>query len=419
MKLFLTILSGLLVPGSLLLAEKPRLIDEASLARLRAEAIRNHPAPASASLRAAAAASDIRGVRLWDDPMIGLSIMAASPDMRREDGDVRVFLEQPLPKPGLYAANRAKAEALQRASVENSRSSSLETGAAAARDAIELALADESIALQADQIRWLESMVKNARERAINPGASAADTLRLESELARENEMLAAARRTRDRLARSLNLRLGRPLESPWKPLRLAASPAPVPVAGAEIARIPRVNPTMRSIREMADAASSDTAIADRDRQPQFSVAVESALYSGGDIRSADIGLKMSLPVLNRASYDARVQASRLREQAAFKDVETTRLAVADAVLATVTDIANASAQARSYAGTIYQKADAATRSVEASWISSTASLTDLLDSNRQLFTIRLEQRRFVAMQLAAFEDLNLLVPRTPISSIK
>ena len=412
MKFFLTLFSGILVSGSHLLAEKPRLLDEAYLTNLRAEAVRNQPAPASAALRTEAATSDIRSVRLWDDPMIGLALMAASPDMRSSGGDVRISFEQPLPKPGLYAANRAKAEAIQRATVEESRSSRLETGAEAARDAIELALADESIVLQAAQIQWLESMAENAQEMAINPDASATDSLRLESELARENEILAAARRTRDRIAQSLNLRLGRPLESPWKPLHLATSAAPVPIASAEIARIPRVNPTVRSMREMASAASSDTAIANRDRQPQFSVAVESALYSGGDIRSAGVGLRMTLPALNRASYDARVRSSQFREKAAVKDVETTRLVIAEAVLTSVTDIANAAAQARAYAGDIYQKSLAATRSVENAWISSNASLTDLLDSHRQLFAIRLEQRRFVAMQLAALEELNLLVPR-------
>ncbi len=416
MKLFLTLLSGTLVSGSHLLAEKPRLLDASYLATLRAEAVQNQPAPASAALRSQAATSDIRSIRLWEDPMIGLSLMAASPDMRSSGGDVRISFEQPLPKPGLYAANRSKAEAIQRASVEDSRLSRLETGAEAARDAIELALADESIELQSAQIEWLKSMAENAREMAINPDASATDSLRIESELARENEVLAAARRTRVRISQSLNLRLGRALESPWKPLRLATSPAPVPIASAEIARIPRVNPTVRAMDEMASAASSDTVIADLDRQPQFSVAVESALYSGGDVRSAGVGLRMTLPFVNRASYDARVQASQLREKAAGKDVETTRLAVADAVLTSVTEIANAAAQARAFAGDVYQKSLAATRSVETAWVTSNASLTDLLDSNRQLFSIRLEQRRYVAMQLAALEDLNVLVPRNSSS---
>lgn len=414
MKLMIPFFSGLLVAASPLQARETRLVDPGFLSSLRAEAARNHPAANSAKLRAAAASRDLGGVRLWDDPMVGLAVMAARADMRRDDGDIRVSFEQPLPKPGLYVAQLSKAEAEERAEGENSRLTTLEIGAAAAKDAIELALADESVSLQSTQITWLGSMVENARERAINPDATSADALRLESELAREKQVLDAARRTRDSVAQRLNLRLGRPLESPWPVLKLAAEPAPVPVASAEIARIPRANPRVRSMVEMAAAANAETRIVDRDRQPQFAVDVGSALYSGGDVRSVEVGLKMSLPYFNRASYDAKSSASQLREKAAVNEVEATRLEVATAVLATVTDAANAAAQALAYAGEVDQRATAATRAVEASWISSKSALTDLLDSNRQLFSIRLEQRRFIAIQLAALEELNTLVPSTP-----
>jgi len=411
MKLMIPIFTGLLVAGNLLQAQETKLVNESFLSALRTEAARNHPAASSGKLRAAAAARDIRSVRLWDDPMVGLSLMAAEKAKRADDGDIRLGLEQPLPKPGLFQANLAKAEAMRRAELENSRSSVLEVGAAAARDAIELALADESITLQTTQIQWLNSMAENARQMAQNPDATSIDALRLESELARESQILEAARRTRESVSRSLNLRLGRPLESPWPPLQLSANPPPVPVASAEIARIPHVNPKVRSMTEMASAANADTRIADRERLPQFSVAVDTDLYSGGDFRSASVGLKMSLPYFNRSSYNAKVESSQLREKAAFKDIETTRLEVAAGVLAATTEAANAAAQARAYSGEIYQRALSATQAVEGSWISSKSTLTDLLDSNRMLFSIRLEQRRFVAMQLAAIEELNLLVP--------
>lgn len=410
----LPILTGLLVAGPLLHARDSRLLDGNFLSSLRAEASRNHPAAKSAQLTATAAAGDVRAVRLWDDPMVGLSVMAASKDMRRDDGDLRVSFEQPLPKPGLFAANLAKAEAVRRAEMENSRSTSLETGVAAVRDAIELALADESVALQAGQVKWIESMVTNARQMAVNPDATALETLRLQSELARETQILHAAHRTRENLSRSLNLRLGRSLESPWPVLQLPAGPLPVPVADSEIARIPRVNPKVRAMKEMASAAGAETQVADRERAPQFALSVDADLYSGGDITSASVGLKMSLPYFNRNSYDAKVEASRLREKAAVKDIETARLEIASGVLTATTAASNAAAQARAYSGEIHQRALQASQAVEASWISSKSPLTDLLAANRQLFSIRLEQRRFIALQLAALEELNLLVPARP-----
>ncbi len=408
------IFTGLLVAGSLLQAQETKLVDVTFLSALRAEASRNHPAASSAKIRAAAAAHDIRAVRLWDDPTVGLEFMAAEKAKRKDDGDLRVSFELPLPKPGMFAANLSKADALRRAELEISRSSALEVGAAAAKDAIELALADESITLQSGQLKWLASMAENARLMAQNPDATSIDALRLESELARENQILEAARRTRESISRSLNLRLGRPLETPWPALRLHAAPSPVPVARAEIARIPRLNPKVRSMGEMASAATAETRIADRERLPQLSLATQAEFYSGGDFRDVSLGLKMSLPSFNRSSYDAKIQASRLREQAAIKDIEATRLEIASGVLAAVTDAANAAAQATAYSGEIYQRALSATQAVEGSWISSKSTLTDLLDSHRMLFSIRLEQRRFVAMQLAALEELNLLVPNRP-----
>ncbi|MEO6478033.1 MAG: TolC family protein [Luteolibacter sp.] len=406
------IFTGFFVAVNLLHAQDPKLVDETFLSALRTEAARNHPAARSAELRSAAAASDVQGVRLWDDPTVGLSLSIARESMRADDGDIFLSYEQPIPKAGMFAANLSKAEAMRRAELESSRMSSLEVSAAAAKDAIELALADESISLQSAQLQWLGSMTENAREMALNPDATSVDALRLESELARENEILAAARRTRESLAQSLNLRLGRSLENSWPILTLNRDPAPVPIAASEIARIQRANPKVRSMREMAVAANGDTRIAEIEKKPQFSIAVDSALYSGGDARALNVGLKMSLPYFNRTSYDAKIQASQLREKAAVKDVETIRLEIASEVLAAVNEVANAAAQAHAYSGEIYQRADAATRSVEASWISSKSPLTDLLESNRMLFSIKLEQRRFVALQLAALENLNLLVPR-------
>lgn len=412
MKSHYLIFSGLIMASPLSRADETKTVDQTFLKSLRTEAAQHHPAVKSAAIRAAAASTDIRTTRLWDDPMVGLSVMAAHREMRRDDGDIRVSFEQPLPKPGLYAASISKAEAMKRAAAEESRSSLLEVGAMVAKDAIELALADESVALQTAQITWLESMAVNAREMSLNPDATSIDALRLESELAREKQILEAAYRTRESIAQSLNLRLGRPLESVWPKLSISLNPAPTPVASSEIARISRVNPKVRSMKEMANAANSETHIAESERLPQFSVGVESALYSGGDVRSAAVGLKMTLPFVNRSSYDAKVVASRYRENAAVKDVESTRLEIATEVLAAVTDAANAAAQARAYSGDIYQRTLAATQSVEAAWISSKSPLTDLLDSNRILFSIKLEQRRFVAMQLVALEKLNLLVPR-------
>jgi outer membrane protein TolC len=332
--------------------------------------------------------------------------------MRADQGDAIIGVEQALPKPGMYAAQRRKAEALQRAESENSRTSTLAVGAEAARAVIELALADESITLQQAQITWLTAMVENARQMAANPMGSGSDALRMETELAKENQLLTAARRSRDGYAQQLNLVLGRPLESQWAPLVLPSVPPPVPVAKAEVARIPYVNPKVLAMREMAGAANAETRVADRDRLPAVSVGVDANLYSGnGDLRSTTFGLKLTLPWFNDPSYQAKIAAARGREAAAGQDLAAMNREIATRVVAAATEAANAAAQARAYSGEINEKALQAKQAIEAAWISSKAPLTDLLDSSRTLFAIKLEQRRLTAMQLAALEELRTLVP--------
>jgi outer membrane protein TolC len=406
------LLAGLAVAGGLLHAGESRLLNDGLLSEVRSEAARAHPSAVAGKYKAQAAAHEARGVRLWNDPMIGVGFMGAKEMMRADDGDVMIGFEQALPKPGMFAAERAKMEAMRRAEIENSGNAALAAGSEAAKAAIELALADESITLQQAQIEWMSAIVENAKQMAADPMGSSTDALRMETELAKEQQMLDAARRSREGYARLLNITLGRPLDSPWPVLKLPASPPPVPVANAEVARIPHANPKVRSMKEMVSAANADARIADRERLPEVAVGVDTKLYSEtGDIRTTTFGVKISLPWFNDSSYKAKIDAAKSRELAAASDVETMRREIAGMVTMAATEAANAAAQARAYSGEIHDKALKATQTTEAAWISSKAPLTDLLDSARTLYAIRLEQRRMIAMQLAALEQLHTLVP--------
>jgi outer membrane protein TolC len=408
----LGIFSGLFVAGSLLQAGEPPTLDAPFLSRLREEAARHHPSALAGQDRASAAAREVRAVRLWSDPMLGIGFMGAGEMMRADDGDVMFGIEQALPKPGLFAAERARREALWRSEAAKVSASTLDAGAQAARAAIELALADESVASQQAQVDWLAAMAENARQMAADPMTGGADALRMETELAREREVLAAARRGRDGAARTLNLALGRPLESAWPALKLPAHPSPVPLASAEVIRVPRTNPQVLALRETAAAAAAEARMAERERLPEIAIGAEAQLYSGtGDLRSATLGLKLSLPWFNESSYQAKIDAAKAREAAAHRDVESARREIAARIVAATTEAANAAAQARAIGGEIREKAEKAARTTEAAWISSKAPLNDLLDAARLLHAIRLEHRRLIARQLAALEEIHSLVP--------
>ncbi|MFT4177153.1 MAG: TolC family protein [Luteolibacter sp.] len=390
----------------------PARLTPSWLSRLRTEAAAAHPASAASRERAKANAAETRSIYLWEDPMVGLSLMPADRMMRRSEGDISLMIEQPLPKPGVYEASRSKAAAMHRYGVQQSRATSLASGSAAARTAIELALADEAISLQALQLEWLREMTENARQRALDPDATSMESLRLQSELTRETEMLHAARRTRASLAQKLNLELGRSVNAPWPELRLPEKSLPVPIASSEIARISAKSPRILAMKAMADAAHEETRMADRERQPGFAITTGTNLYSGGDFRSAEIGVKLNLPWFNDRSYRAKVDAARHQEKAAEADVATMTREIKAEVLTVVAEIANAAAQADAYSGDIHTRSRLASESAQSSWLSGGAPLNELLEARRMLFSVRLDQRRFIAMQLAALEELNLLVPR-------
>ena len=412
MKFISTIFTGFIVAGSFLHAQETGLLNHDFLSKIKQEAARTHPSAAAGKHLASAAGHDIRAVRLWGDPMLAMGFTIADKMMRMDDGDILIGIEQTLPKPGMFEARLRKAQAMQRAATENSHTPALAAAAEAARIAIELALADESITLQQAQITWLTAMVENARQMAADPMGSGSDALRMETELAKEQQMLDAARRSREGFAQKLNLTLGRPLQSPWPVMKLPTTPPPVPLARTEIARIPHANPKVRAMIEMSAAANAETRMADRERLPEVSVGIDTNIYaSSADFRSTMVGVKITLPWLNDTSYQADIAAAQSRELAATRDVETMRREVAAMVLSAATQAANAAAQARAYSGVIHEKAQQTTKTIEASWISSKAPLTDLLDSARTLFSIRLEQRRMIAMQLAALEELQALVP--------
>lgn len=408
----LSSLAGLLWLGPILHAAEPQLLDETLLSRLREEASHNHPSALAGKARAAAAAHEAHGVRQWEDPTLAFGLTGASRMMRQSDGDVSIGIEQTLPKPGLSAAKQSRMAAMSRAEEENSAASGIAAASLAAESAIRLALADETVSLQLEQVAWAQTQAETASRMAADPMSGATDALRMKTELARELQFLDNARRERRAEATQLNLVLGRPPEADWPELRLPAKPLPVPIAAAEVARISHANPKVRAMKEMAVAAREEVRIAERERLPQASVGLETQLDSdSGKSRSTTLGIKLNLPWFNDPVYRSVGYAARARETATMAEIESTRREVAARVISAVTTAANSAAQARAYADQIQPSAIAARNSAEAAWISSKAPLSSLIDAARLVATIRLEQRRMVASQLSALEELRTLVP--------
>jgi antitoxin component HigA of HigAB toxin-antitoxin module len=83
-------------------------------------------------------------------------------------------------------------------------------------------------------------------------------------------------------------------------------------------------------------------------------------------------------------------------------------------VVATVTEAENSAREARAFESDVLPAMEKAADATESAWIGSKALLSEVLEARRALLTTRLEQRRAVAAQLAALEELETLVPRKP-----
>lgn len=387
------------------------MLDANYLDTLRQEVRTNHPTVAAAQARVQAAQASVRAVRLWEDPMVGVGVMAAERDMRADDGDLMFMAEQMLPRRKLYEARKARASAERSIMEAETRSAVLTLETLVAQAAVELALVDEMLAIETNQLTWLESMAANSREKLKDPMATASEPLRIESEVAQERQKIDSTARNRTRLTRQLNILLGRSPDKEWPVLRLPDSAALTPALNEELNRLFQVNPMLQALLNTATAAKSEIEIARRERSPIFSVGVESSVYSGGDFRQATVLGKVTLPFFNKSVYRANVERAEQEQVAAEKEVEALSRKLRGETVAAHTEAENAAHQAETFAKEVIPRTEKAAESTQSAWISSKANLLEVLESRRAMLNARLEERRFVAAHRAALEMLRSIVP--------
>ena len=391
-------------------AAEPRPLDTATLDALRLEVRTNHPTVAAAEARAGAAAAGVRAVRLWEDPSAGLGLLGARVERRRDDGDLRVMAEQALPRRKLYDARKEQATAEYSIRQAETRSAALNLETLVAQAALELALADEALVIQSNQIAWLESMAVNAREKAKDPQATAAAPLRLEAEVALERQRWDAAARRRVSLMRQLNTLLGRPLDEAWTPLALPAAAA-LPSLSGELARLPAANPMLLALTGSTRAAQAGVEVSRQERQPVLSFGAESSVYSGGRFVETLVGAKMTIPWGNRSVYQAGIDRSRQQQAAAESEFAALERRLRGEAIAAHTDAENAAQQAATFTDQVMPRLEKSVQATEGAWISSRATLLEVLEARRTLLNARLEQRRFTAALWAALETFRSIVP--------
>lgn len=380
------------------------------------EAVATHPSARASLQRTEAARAATRSVRLWEDPMVGFGYMAAERDMQQDDGDLTAMAEQTLPRPTLFRAEKRKAEAEFMARAASVRLTTNELALAVAQASVELALADEIIRLQDENLGWLRTNVRVAEDRAKNPDATASEALRLQSEHAVQEQTVAAARRMRAQLARRLNILLGRPLTAPSATLSLPASVPALPSLQAVEAQLQVVNPQLASMRHMAEGAAAEVDVAKAKTGPVFTAGVESNTFSGAgaiapasgpDQRSTSMTIKMSVPWFNSSANRAEIRKAERLRQAAQSDVEAEARRLLAALTEQLTEAENNRRQAAAYTTDVLPRTELASSLTADAWISSRATVTDVIDTRRTYLDALQTRARLIAARHIAYYNFH------------
>lgn len=393
-------------------------LSSALITRLVNEAVTSHPSVSAAQARTEAAAAAIGAVRLWEDPQLGLGFTLARRAMRADDGDIRLGVDQMLPRRGLYEAEKRKAVAEQQMQQAGQRQIANDLGLSVAETLVELALADEVILLQAENLSWLKTIVGTAEDRAKNPDGTATETLRLESEQAMRTQTLATAKRQRGQMVRTLNLLLGRRMDQTWPPLTLPDQTKAPPGVAALKTRLEISNPQLAALRHQMDGAQADTDAAREKGKPILSVGVETNTYSRGDFRDAMFGLKVTLPWFNRSVYQADLARAKKLSEASRGDLAAQQLTLYNQLSVLLTEAENNRQFVSAYRSEVLPKSEKAVETLQGAWVSSKATLLEVLDARRTLLEARQEQKRALAAEHAALHNLtNLTGGFTPTFS--
>jgi len=120
----------------------------------------------------------------------------------------------------------------------------------------------------------------------------------------------------------------------------------------------------------------------------------------------------VSLPWFNNRIYRANEERAAALANAAQRDLAAAERELQAQAIAASTETRNAAQQADAFAKEIIPAASKAAEAVNNAWISSKATLLEVLEARRSLLSVRLEERRFLAAHRAALETLRALVPQ-------
>jgi outer membrane protein TolC len=379
--------------------------------RLAEEARTNNPSLRAAGLRVNAAELNAGAVRTWEDPMamIGGGVFSEKGFDAAEEGDLAYGIEQKLPLWGKAKANRRVAEtdiSMRRAEAEL-RFQELRRDIT--KGLLTTALAERVVEIGEQDFAWLEATVKTAEARYRAGQAVIADTLQIQNEVAKRNDMLRTDRRRLGHEHLALNRLLNRDVNASWPPLQLPDAAPAVPFSAKLVSLGLASEPRLRVMEQEIKQAEAKAELTRKMRLPDVSFGVEGKQYHGdGEFRMGMFKLGISLPWGNAGKYRKEYLREKERQKAAEEERRDQVLMVREQLHHLTVEIEAFRRETLLYRDEISTRAAQSLSNRLTDWETGRGMFRDVLDARRMLLESQLMTARAVAEQRQAVADLLL-----------
>jgi cobalt-zinc-cadmium efflux system outer membrane protein len=159
-------------------------------------------------------------------------------------------------------------------------------------------------------------------------------------------------------------------------------------------------------MRHQAEGAQAEADAAREKRKPVISVGVETNTYSGGDFRDAMFAVRVTLPWFNRSVYQADIARAESERDATLGDLAAQQRELYTQLITLITEAQNNQELFDSYSEEVLPKTENALETTQSAWVSSKASLLEVLDARRLLLEAKAEQKRALASRHVADQAL-------------
>jgi outer membrane protein, heavy metal efflux system len=379
-----------------------------------------NPEIRAARARARAAEARPTQARAWDDPVLTWEAWNAPENMNVARAENNIFrLAQRIPFPGKrrLAAESAGEEA--RAVARGADAVGLDVEAAVKRAYWSLWEAHQRVAVYERARILAERFAKTAEQRYAISGVPQSDVLRAQVELTRAITEARTGALAIETARATLNALLSRPPRDPLGVPEAPHLPEPPPGTEALIETALAHRPELAAQAATIGGQQRALALARKAYLPDFEVSVGRFINAG---RSDGFGTmaSMTLPIANKAKYDAGISEANARLASAVADERRLADSVRRDVEQAWLRVRTAKLRHDLLVTTHLPQADQAIQVTESAYASGSVDLLALLDTLRALEAMHLDHVEAAAEFESAWADLERAVgeplPAEPVA---